>query len=206
MNCSLSCNIYTSLREDIINLRLDDGVVIKEKEIAERFKVSTTPVRDALSRLSYEGYIDKLPNQGYIVRAFTLADCQNLFQYRRVLECAVISLVCRQATDNELEALYAETLEEKPTRNDSEGAANLNTQFHLRIAQLTRNPFVIRTFETTIDHISRILLHDRAAFDFEFFRVSHIDIMDAIRQRDIEKAQILLEKHILDSQARVLLK
>jgi len=205
-NRALSNEIYTSLREDIINLRLDDGTVIKEKTIASRFGVSTTPVRDSLSRLCCDGYVEKLPNQGYIVRSFTLMECQDLFQYRRLLETAAISIICKRATDSELESLYHETLKEKPEEDNPEGSANLNSQFHKRIAQLTRNSFIINSMDFAIDHTRRILTHDRSVFDYEFFKVPHIDIIEAIRARDAKKAQLLLEKHILDTQAKVLLK
>lgn len=198
--------IFEKLRDEIINLRMLEGTVIKEKDLAERFEVSTTPVRDALSRLIFEGYVEKYPNQGYVVKPFSLKDYQDIFQYRRLLELAAIEIVCKRATDKELEDFQAETMRDEQAGTDSMQSADLNTEFHMKIARLTKNPFLIRSLESAINHTRRILLHDRHSFDYEFFKVPHDDIAGAIRRRNVPEAQELLQKHILDTQARILIK
>lgn len=198
--------IYRQLRDEIINLRIHEGTVIKEKDLAERFEVSTTPVRDALSRLIFEGYVEKYPNQGYVVKPFSLKDYQDIFQFRRLLELAAIDIVCKRATDKELEDFQSEVLKDEKAMTDEAQSADLNTEFHMKIVRLTKNPFLIHSLENAINHTRRILLHDRHSFDYEFFKVPHDNIADAIRRRSVPEAQELLQKHILDTQARIFIK
>jgi DNA-binding GntR family transcriptional regulator len=198
--------IYGKLRDEIINLVIQEGTVIKEKDLADRFEVSTTPVRDALSRLIFEGYVEKYPNQGYVVKSFSLKDYQDIFQYRRLLELAAIEIVCKRATDRELEDFQDEVIRDEQAFTYSMQSADLNTEFHMKIVRLTKNPFLMHSLENAINHTRRILLHDRHSFDYEFFKVPHEEIARAIRSRNVPEAQELLQKHILDTQARILIK
>lgn len=62
--------------------------MITEAEISEKFGVSKTPSREALNYLCMEGFLDKIPNKGYLVRGLSVAELQSLFQFRGILEKA----------------------------------------------------------------------------------------------------------------------
>src|SRR5687768_13968406 len=71
--------VYDQLRADMIACRLAPGTEIRESELALRFGVSKSPVRDALMRLEREGLVITLPRQGYRVAPVSVADVQDMF-------------------------------------------------------------------------------------------------------------------------------
>ena len=71
--------IYDALRADILKLKLPPGTEIREAELASRFEVSKSPVRDALMRLERESLVITTPRQGYRVAPVSLADVQDMF-------------------------------------------------------------------------------------------------------------------------------
>src|SRR5260370_18433793 len=75
---SLHADVVTQLRDFIVEGDLSPGSRIPERELCERFKISRTPLREALKVLAAEGLIDLLPNRGARVRQFSEADIRNL--------------------------------------------------------------------------------------------------------------------------------
>ena len=65
---SMTQRVVDQLREDIINWKYEENNIITETEIAKAFDVSKTPAREALTTLCMEGFLEKLPNKGYLVK------------------------------------------------------------------------------------------------------------------------------------------
>ena len=89
--------VLEALREDIINWVYEENDMITEAEISEKFGVSKTPSREALNYLCMEGFLDKIPNKGYLVRGLSVAELQSLFQFRGILEKASAELAIQYA-------------------------------------------------------------------------------------------------------------
>src|SRR5665647_1667241 len=97
--------VYDQLRADMISCRLAPGTDIRENELALRFGVSKSPVRDALMRLEREGLVITLPRQGYRVAPVSVADVQDMFHLRDALERACMERIVRRAGDADLALL-----------------------------------------------------------------------------------------------------
>lgn len=97
--------IVESLLTDIFHGRLRAGKHLVTQELAERFSVSHTPVREALIALSGIGILDILPNRGAIVRRVTARDVREIMQVRRALECEAIRSACGRIDLKELHSL-----------------------------------------------------------------------------------------------------
>jgi DNA-binding GntR family transcriptional regulator len=67
-NASLSEDLAARIREDILSGKLTDGSKLTEQTICDKYKVSRTPVREALSKLEVEGLIENIPNRGAFIR------------------------------------------------------------------------------------------------------------------------------------------
>ena len=78
--------VYEVLRADMISCKLIPGTELREAELAARFEVSKSPVRDALMRLEREGLVITLPRQGYRVAPVSLSDMLDMFHLRAALE------------------------------------------------------------------------------------------------------------------------
>ena len=82
--------IVASLLTDVFQGRLRAGQHLVTRELAGRFGVSHTPIREALIALAGIGIIDLLPNRGAVVRRVTPRDVREICQVRRVLECEAV--------------------------------------------------------------------------------------------------------------------
>ena len=71
---SITEQILTQLRSDIVNCYYDAHALITEGEVSERFQVSKTPAREALNDLCQEGLVEKLPHRSYLVKGFSMRD------------------------------------------------------------------------------------------------------------------------------------
>ena len=89
---------YRALRDEILRCELAPGSRVVEGEIAERLGMSKTPVKKALGMLIHEGFVEVRPRHGYQVTEITLADVQEVYQLRQILEPAAAELAATNAT------------------------------------------------------------------------------------------------------------
>ena len=119
--------------------------------IRDRYQVSKTPVREALSMLVQEGYLKKIPRVGYLVREVTEEDYYKLIYLRFTLEKGVVLRIIRHCTEEEILSLREHCREEQVSYQDFGG---VNYDFHMAMAQLTGNEYlaeeVRRIFQWTI--------------------------------------------------------
>ena len=88
-------DIYEVLRSEVLSFRLSPGQEFREQDLAARYAVSRSPVRETLLRLAREGLVTVSPRQGYRVNPISVADAQHLFGFRLVLEPACAKAVAR---------------------------------------------------------------------------------------------------------------
>lgn len=102
---STSKVIYHNLREEIINLYLEPGTSISEKELSEKYNVSRTPVREALVRLAQEGLVQIYPQKGTVVSLIDLSAVEEERFLREHLERAVVKEACMEFPKENILAL-----------------------------------------------------------------------------------------------------
>jgi len=134
--------IVAALENDIVSGRLKPNQRLDEREIALRFGVSRTPVREALNRLATTGILDSRRNQGMFVAAITLPEMLQMYEVLSELEGLCARLAARRMTREERRVLLgvqskgdAAARAGKP--NDYAGQ---NLRFHEAIYDGTHNP------------------------------------------------------------------
>jgi DNA-binding GntR family transcriptional regulator len=100
--------IVQSVLADVFQGRLQAGQHLVTQELADRFGVSHTPIREAFVSLAGIGILDLLPNRGAVVRRVTVRDVREICQVRRLLECQATRSACGRIERAELHALAAE--------------------------------------------------------------------------------------------------
>jgi len=100
--------IVEQLLADVIHGGLTAGRHLVTQDLADRFRVSHTPIREALIALAGIGIIDLVPNRGAIVRKVTSREFREVLQVRRALECEAVRLACGRIDPAELQSLAAE--------------------------------------------------------------------------------------------------
>lgn len=187
MSEKLSTNIYESIRNDIIFGKLGPRTFLSESEVGKRFGVSRAPVRDALHLLCEQGYLISYPRRGYMINTYTNEEINKIQTIRLHLEKLCIKLAIENATDEELESLREFT---KKQSKESDPNKSNNTQFHLRLAEITKNEFIPMILR---DIINKATL---ARIGYESDLKGHDYIVDALLERNENKAVEKLENDI----------
>ncbi len=205
---TLGERVYQQLKRDIIRGVFQSGEAINEKVLARRYHGSRTPVREAVMRLQQESLLRLVPNKGYFVSHLTIHELTEMYEYRAELEGFCAELAARRWTDQALlEKLskLAHTQYRTEDRASYERFIEADTEFHVGIAQLTRNRLVIRAVADVRSHMERIMF---AAIDIGYYGEvparEHTEILEAIRRRDGHAARKFMYDHIVGSKDKVL--
>jgi DNA-binding GntR family transcriptional regulator len=196
--------VYEQLRADMISCTLAPGTEIREAELAARFAMSKSPVRDALMRLEREGLVISLPRQGYRVAPVSLCDVLDMFHLRAALERACVERIVQQASDADLETLNAFRHFDASAWDG--GFVAYNRAFHRRIAHLGANTRMRDQLIDLIDMMERavqISLNNMNKGDPQSAVSEHSEFIDALQARAVKRAQRLAEQHVVAAGKRV---
>jgi DNA-binding GntR family transcriptional regulator len=196
--------VYEQLRADVLSCRLAPGAEIREGELAARFDMSKSPVRDALMRLEREGLVITLPRQGYRVAPVSLGDVLDMFHLRAALERACAERIVRHASDDDLKQL--DRFRKFDPAQWEGGFVAFNRAFHRHLAELGGNARMRDQIHDLIDQMERAVQVSVANVrhgDPQELVDEHATIIDALQARDRKGAQRLAEQHITDAGKRV---
>lgn len=199
---SLSATIYKELRTEILCCHLQPGAELSESELADRFNVSKTPVREALAGLRQDGLIHVFPRRGYQVAPITIGDMIELFDLRIILEAGAAELACTRITQDETERLYELAKADYDVSEDQSLGQFIgaNREFHLAIARTTGNGRIIRLIERQISELERFFYIGAQARDINLeTEIEHAEIVEALAARDAQRARTLMVRHNLST-------
>lgn len=136
---------YDRLCELILSGHLRFGERLDERMLADRMKISRTPIRDAIGRLATEGLVERRPYQGNFVRTFNSEQIRGLYDVRRELEVLAVRLAVARASRAEVEDLASIVAKCHAAfeRGDLVGFERFDQQFHERIAVLSGNETLV---------------------------------------------------------------
>ena len=184
--------VYEQLRADMISCTLAPGTELREAELASRFDMSKSPVRDALMRLEREGLVITLPRQGYRVAPVSLADVLDMFHLRAALERACVERIVLNASDEQLRSL--DEFRQLDAAAWEGGFIAFNRAFHRRIAELGGNARMRDQLNDLIDLMERAVQVSVASIkkgDPQALVNQHVEIIDALQARAVKRAQRL---------------
>ena len=198
MKLTIARQIYTDLREDITAGKLQPGQMLGERILADNYKSSKMPVREALHLLCQEGYLVSYPRRGYVVSNITEEDFFEIQQLRLALEMLSIELIVQKASDEEILALK-EILVRYTEESDAKTLVallhSINTSFHLGLARLSKN----KRLGDSLNH----LVGEASRAGYRFYSLNklkerhfHERIIDALLERDAEKAKQTLREDL----------
>ena len=196
---SLREECYKIIRERILNQTYLSGSKIDIDEIAKELGVSTTPVREAISRLMSEGFVYNIPRRGFYVSEFSPEYLEDIFDVREQLEILAVEKSAKKATEKDIEDLkeliekYKASFKRKPWNKCYE----LDRQFHEKIAEISGNRLLITTLKGIGDTIQAIrTLHCRTLRDLEVTLKEHRDILEGIKNKNPEQAKDAMKLHL----------
>lgn len=192
---------YETIRDEILSLDLAPGQLLDETRLAERFGMSRSPVREALIRLAGEDLVVMLPNRSTIVAPLDLASFPKYVEALDLLQRANTRLAAEFRTEADLAriARQQQAFEAAVQANDHLAMSETNKFFHMAIADAGRNLYLASFYERLLDQGRRMLhLH----FDYiertrdgHLLTEEHADMLEAIRARDVSRADALAHAH-----------
>jgi DNA-binding GntR family transcriptional regulator len=205
---TLSERVYQALKRDIIRGLYPSGEALGEKALAKMYRGSRTPVREAAVRLQQDNLLRIVPNRGYFVSSMTFGWLNEIYEFRAAVESACAELAARKPADPALLEKLAALAQTEYATNDFasyERFIQADTQFHIGIARLTRNPMLVRSVSDMRCHMERVMY---AAIGIGYYGEApvqeHEVIIQAIRNQDADLARKLMYDHILQSRGKVL--
>jgi DNA-binding GntR family transcriptional regulator len=194
--------VFEYLRQAILDHKVTPGERLNETRIAEELEVSRTPVREALRMLEAEGLVERSTGGRVVSGAKSLDDMLDVFEARIALESYAARLAARKATQAQLEQLgaiwfrIAQTAEEQ----DRQRLVEATSEFHVTVREIGGNARINAYIQEINDHIRvyRTRLH-RSALPVETQGQSHRIVLDALRTRDEDKADLAMREHLLNA-------
>jgi DNA-binding GntR family transcriptional regulator len=182
------------------------GERIVEKDLCKEMQVSRTPLREAFNRLSLEGLIVLSPYRGYAVAPVTVKGYQELCELRRIVEGGTAALAAERATGEDVQRMV-DTAETRYTPGDREsylGYLRKNSAFHLSVVQCTKNRQLEAILMSALDRHQRPLyLGLDVGIDGQASTDEHLEIAEAVKTHDRERARTLMVKHIAMAEDRI---
>lgn len=192
--------VYDLLRDEILDLVLPPGSPIDEVQLAERFNVSRTPIREALVRLASEGLIDTLPNRTTLVSNIDFLNMHTYFDALTLMYRVTTQLAAKNHRPEDLEIIAAHQVEFAAAVEAQDALAMISTNaaFHFAIAEAGRNPYFAGLFKRLQDEGRRILRLYYQSYEDRLpkrFVEEHEEIISAISNRDTKLAEELARAH-----------
>lgn len=174
--------------------RYAPGAPLSEPMLANTHGMSRTPIREGLSRLWQEGYLDRVQGRGYFVARITIQTVHDNFDVRRLLEGASAARAAERATPDDVAVLRE--LAGLPA-GDYRAVEVANARFHLAIARTAGNSLATELIERCLGQIDRFLSLGATPGQFQSGATeAHLAIVDAIARRDAAAAKALMEDHL----------
>lgn len=191
---TLNYKVYEILKKMIINGELAPDTKLNEVQIGKELGVSATPVREALRLLSSEGLVEVVPYKGVFVKQYTLNDIKEVYQCRETLEVMAIELAIVHIEPNEIDEIQSIL---KKAGTDPTAIVTTNNYLHNFIYEKAENKRLV----TLLESLKDVLLHDRNVSAYDATRRQeiyneHMEILEALRAKDVEKAALFMKKHI----------
>ena len=175
-NRDLKNKAYETIKERLLDCTYEPGTLLNEARLAEDLGFSRTPVREAISRLESDGFVKIMPKKGIYVSDILLSDVLQIFQTRIEIEPVALRMAAPYLPESELIQFRGKFLE------DFEYCGNRY------IIDMMHRVFDDNTRVIIASKQNRVQIHDA--------RAEHMGILDALLEKDVDKAQALMKTHV----------
>lgn len=203
---NLSELAHEAIKQDIMNASLVPGVKLQIEAISERYGIGINPVREALNRLSAEGWVERRSQRGFFVKTMSMRDLQELVKTRIWLE----TLALRESMANGDERWEEEVIlahhrlvrsQRAVSRKDQlvhdQNWQRRHNEFHMALLSRCGSSWLLEFCAKMMDQSIR---YRNLSVSYNWARrgdagAEHQEILDAVLDRDIDRATALLEAH-----------
>lgn len=191
--------VYETLKKAIIMLEFEPGQRLNDKELAEDFGISRTPVREALKRLEDEGLVQSIPGSATRVALLNIEEAKHAFTVVAVLHSLAARLAVPLLTEREIKALEAsnEALRISLEQYDVAKAIEADESFHGVFLKATGNPEIVMALERIVPKIHRLEISQFGSLKGLQSVEQHEQIIFSCQKGDSEETARLVEQNWL---------
>ncbi len=192
--------VYEMLRDEILDLRLKPGSPVDEVQLAERFGMSRTPIREALVRLAGEGLIETLPNRSTMVSNIDVVNLHTFYDAITLMYRVTSRLAAQYHRPDDMEKIRGHQARYAAAAAAMDALAMVarNRDLHSAIAEAGRNPYYTALTQRLLDDGRRILRLYYLSFDDRLpvqYVEEHEALIAAIAARDIDACDQIARAH-----------
>ncbi len=202
---TLSDQVFLRMKEDIVSGLIAQGQKMGEAELAKRYDISRGPLREALQRLEAINLVTRTPHAGMRVVILNHDKMREIYQMREAMESFATRLAAKAMTNSEIDNLYYLLNEHETAIKKTNGKVYFQEEgdpdFHYYIFSKCGNHQLIQFLENQLYQLLRMCRYrtSRLPFRPKNALIEHRAIVDAIKNRDQEFAEILMRRHIQSS-------
>ena len=192
---------YDIILQKILSNEYRPGETLVERDLCEQMDLSRTPVKNALNRLSFEGYVDIEPDHGAVVSKISLTDVIELYEIREAIERLSVRLAAERRTEQDLEIMRSCIDKQKALfASGAYDSTEFEDGFHMSIATASFNHRILPYLEMIIRQCHRASIAQNQQNNQRIMRSieQHEIIYKAIEQQDAVAAEQAITAHMED--------
>jgi DNA-binding GntR family transcriptional regulator len=192
---NLSSQVYSILKEMIVNHRFRPGVRLNVEQLAKQVGVSRTPVGEAVQRLIHEGLLKSTPKRGVFMAELTPKRAIELYTVRGVLEGLAARLAVQNLDDKTIGRM-TKSLEEQHRVIQTEdliGYSKMSFDFHKMVTDLCDNQVLQEMLESIRTKMRPLTMHIVPILPILY--EEHLEILETLKTKDPDKAEKAFRDH-----------
>lgn len=192
----LNTKVYERLKEEIRLQILAPGQLVTIRHLAERYGVSTTPVREALRQLQSEGLVT-YQRRCIVIRQLSVDEVEKIFKIREKLETLALAWAIESIDDKAVSQLVGILDAMDQAAMDQGKWRELNREFHLHIYSFAHSDQLVSMIQNLWSSIEPYMnLYTAEVESLELARVQHRAIVDRLAEGDLDGATRLVQDHL----------
>jgi DNA-binding GntR family transcriptional regulator len=206
---SMAERAYLELRDRIVSLKIPPGALVREDELMKQLKMSRTPVREALLRLTQEHLVVVLPRRGTFVTEVHVGDVGRVYEFRRELEVVAAGWAAerrREADLAEIDERIADLNEQNDVpvaEVDARSQITADQRAHNLVYRLADNALIEDTLSSYYFLAARIWFLASGRVEMAEPFLGLIELFEAIKDRDAETARRCAREHSEAAEAAI---
>ena len=199
--------IYEHLREQLLNGEIAPPEHLIEAKIAKELGTSRTPVREALHSLELEGLIESIPRVGYVVKAISKEEVEEICEIRMAIEGVAVRWAMEKAYKKLVEELEKNIsiAKEKVSKGNVRAFVDMDARFHEIISKFSGSKRLLELAQTLRRHMLRYRIQSIYSIDNVLRAIDgHKGILRAIEKRNLEEVNQAIRHHMEQSKSDIL--
>ena len=190
---------YNAIKTRIIEHQVKPGCQLKIDELSSELGISRTPIREALLRLKQDGLVLASSRVGFFVRGITKEDFKDIFELRRIIEAYAAEKIADYISDEEIRVLddIHEHCKAMVEQGDNKAFNQYEVKLHNTILDRLNNKKIRSIMDSVGDILHRLRIYALDSDEnIKQSLLEHEKIIQAIKDRDCERARQSMEEHI----------